>query len=373
MHIGLLTADLTLRHGWAHYSLSVAQALRRAGIELTIIAPQGSPGLDDADVPVYPILPTVDPLAGRMLARQLALLTRVRRALSGCDAVHSAVELFAPLAALVAGRRPLVITGHGTYVRLPGRPFPSGAIYGWAFRRGTLVCVSRYTADEARRALPAARTVVIPNGIDAARFAAVEPIPHPYPTVISVGAIKARKGTIPLIRAIARARERVPDLRAYLVGSLTAEPEYARAARAEIDRLGLGEVVQLTGRIGDEDLLALYARADVFALPSINVDGKFEGYGLALLEASAAGLPVIGSRGCGAEDAVVDGETGLLVPQMNGDQPNEALAAALVTLLTDRERAARMGAVGRARAQAQTWDRHAAALLALYQQPGARR
>jgi len=122
----------------------------------------------------------------------------------------------------------------------------------------------------------------------------------------------------------------------------------------------------LTERFSQIELMALYARADVFALPSINVDGKFEGYGLALLEASAAGLPVIGSRDCGAEDAVVEGETGLLVPQTTGDQLNEALVEALVALLTDRDRAARMGAAGRARAQAQTWDRHAAALIALY-------
>ncbi|MCS7072343.1 MAG: glycosyltransferase family 4 protein, partial [Anaerolinea sp.] len=320
-----MTADLTYRHGWAHYSLSVARALHRTGVDLLVIAPQGSPAIDDIDihVPVYPILPTVDPLARRMLARQLALVPHVRRLLRTCDAVHSAVELFAPLAALAAGRRPLVITGHGTYVRLPRRPFPSGAIYRWAFQRGTLACVSRYTAGEARRALPGVRTVVIPNGIDADRFASVEPVPHPHPTVISVGAVKARKGTLPLIRALARVRTHVPDVRAYIVGSLTAEPDYVRAVQAEIDRLELSAVVRLTGRIDQQELLALYAQADVFALPSVNVDGKFEGYGLALLEASAAGLPVIGSRDCGAEDAIVDGETGLLVPQARGDQPDE--------------------------------------------------
>lgn len=370
MRVGFLTADLTFRHGWAHYSLSVARALLRAGVDLTVIAPQGSPALDDADVPVYPILPTVDPLGSQMLARQIALTPRVRRLLHGCDAVHSAVELFAPLAALAAGPRPLVITGHGTYVRLPDRPFPAGAVYRRAFLRSTMACVSRYTADEVRRILPQARTVVIPNGIDAERFSDIEPIPHAHPTVISVGAIKARKGTIPLIRAIARVRERVPDVRGYIVGSLTAEPDYARAAQAEIERLELNDVVELTGRIGHDELMTLYAQADVFALPSINVDGKFEGYGLALLEASAAGLPVIGSRDCGAEDAVVEGETGLLVPQVIGDQPNEALAEALAALLTDRDRAGRMGAAGRERALAQTWDRHAAALIALYRTGG---
>jgi len=366
MRIGLLAADLTFRHGWAHYSLSVARALTAAGAAITVLMPEDAPLVED--VPALSILPSVDPLARRLLAKQLRLIPSVRRTLDGCTVIHSLIELYAPLAAAVTGTRPLFITGHGTYVRLPQRSFPAGAIYGWAFRRGTLVCVSAYTADAAARALPDVRTIVNPNGVDVERFAGVTPIAHPHPTVISVGAIKARKGTIPLIRALAVVRERVPDVRGCLVGSLTAEPDYARAAQAEIERLGLADQVTLTGRISHAELLTLYASADVFALPSVNIDGKFEGYGLALLEASAAGLPVIGSRECGAESAVEDGVTGLLIPQQDAET---ALAAALIELLTDRERAARLGAAGRRKAAASTWQRHAAALIDLYRAAGA--
>ena len=142
------------------------------------------------------------------------------------------------------------------------------------------------------------------------------------------------------------------------------EPATVDRVRTAICELNLSGTVELLGRVPDAELLRLYATADVFALPSVNVDWKFEGYGLALIEASAAGLPVIGSLDCGAEDAVQDGVTGLLVPQRD----EAALTAALVRLLTDRSTAAALGAAGRAWAATQTWDQAAQALITLYQE-----
>ncbi|MDP1125088.1 glycosyltransferase, partial [Klebsiella pneumoniae] len=79
--------------------------------------------------------------------------------------------------------------------------------------------------------------------------------------------------------------------------------------------LGLAECVHLPGQVSEEELRGWYQHADVFALPSLTVGEKFEGFGLAFLEASACGLPVIGTTGSGVAEAVRDGETGLLVPQ----------------------------------------------------------
>jgi len=100
----------------------------------------------------------------------------------------------------------------------------------------------------------------------------------------------------------------------------------------------------------------------VFALPSLTVGEKFEGFGLVFLEASACGLPVIGTTGSGVAEAVLDGETGLLVPQ--GDVP--ALAEAITRVLTDDDLRARLGAAGRAYAQTQDWAQVAAHVAALY-------
>jgi phosphatidylinositol alpha-1,6-mannosyltransferase len=115
--------------------------------------------------------------------------------------------------------------------------------------------------------------------------------------------------------------------------------------------------------VPEATLLAWYGAADVFALPARDVGGRFEGFGLVYLEAGAAGLPVIGTTGCGAEDAIHDGVTGLLLPP---SQVTDALPGAIIALLSDPARAARMGAAGRAWARTQTWARAAQQTLALY-------
>ncbi len=356
LHVGLLTSNLTHRHGWGHYSLSLIQALQRAGVRLTVIAARNSSPLDGVEV--LPILPTIDPLESRMLAHQLRALPQARAALCDCDLIHSTIEPYAPLAALIAGSRPLLITGHGSYVlSAQRRRFPAGALYGWAYRRGLMVCVSQYTARAAEQAMPGVRTAVVNNGVDFARFGAVE---HGGGGgVLAVGAVKARKGVIELVRAMAQ----LPGVRCVIVGSLTMEPAYVVRVRDEIARLGLGDRVILTGRVADAELMQDYAEADVFVMASLNVGWKFEGFGLTLLEASAAGLPVIGTRDCGTEDAVIEGETGLLVAQ--SDLEHE-LAAAIRDLLADPARAAKLGAAGRAYARTQTWDRVAAQMIGLY-------
>ncbi len=356
LHVGLLTSDLTHRHGWGHYSLSLIQALQRAGVRLTVIAARNSPPLDG--VTLLPILPMIDPMPRRMLVQQLRALPETRVALRDCDLIHSTIEPYAPLAALAAGSRPLIITGHGSYVvTAQRRRFPVGALYGWAYRRGLMVCVSHYTAHAAESATPGIKTAVVNNGVDYERFGAVEHVGGGG--VLTVGAVKARKGVIELVRALAQ----LPDARCTIVGSLTMEPAYADRVRAEIARLNVGDRITLTGRVADADLLAYYAQADLFVMASLNVGWKFEGFGLTLLEASAAGLPVIGTRDCGAEDAVIEGETGLLVGQSDLEHD---LAAAIRDLLADSARAAQLGVAGRDYARAQTWDRVAAQMIGLY-------
>lgn len=362
MRIGVLSADLTHRHGWAHYSASLIAALKRAGADMRVVTTTDSPPYDAIEA--ARMLPPVDPMGRGLLARLAAAYPAARAYLSDCDAIHALIEPFAPLASWIAAERPLFVTAHGSYARVD-RAYPrwSQPIYMRALRSATLIAVSRYTAAIAQGILPDVRAEIIPNGVDVERFARIERTTGHPPTVLFVGAVKARKGVDVLIRAMAHVRESIPDARLLIVGSLDAEPDCAAAARALAAELGLADAVTFAGRVSDADLLSAYAAADAFALPSLNVGWKFEGFGLALLEASAAGLPVIGSRDCGAADAVQDGVTGLLVGQ--GDV--EGLAGAIIRLLRDRELAHKMGAAGRAFAAAHTWDTAAARLIALYE------
>lgn len=356
LRIGLLAADLTHKHGWAHYCLSLVQALTNAGVRVTVVAARNSPLVEGINL--LPILPAVDPMDGGMLAAMLRALPQVRAALKDCDLIHAAVEPYAPLGALVAGRRPLVVTGHGSYVLAPEqRRFPVGALYAWAYRRGLMVCVSHYTARMAERAAPGVRTRVVNNGVDFEHFGAVEHVGGGG--VLCVGAVKGRKGTLELVQAMAH----VPNARCVIVGSVDTEPDYVQQVRDEIARLGVGDRVTLAGRVSAAELMRFYAEADVYALASKNVGWKFEGYGLSLLEASAAGLPVIGTTDCGAEDAVRDGETGLLVAQNDLER---GLPEAIRRLLDDKDLARGMGANGRAFARERTWTQVAGEMLDIY-------
>lgn len=170
------------------------------------------------------------------------------------------------------------------------------------------------------------------------------------PTVISVSRLVRRKGQDVLLEAWPRVLAAVPDARLVLVGVGPMLDRLSRAATAP----SLRGSVRLTGYLPRPELAAALAGADVFVLPCRDDRGglQTEGLGLAILEASAAGLPVVVGRSGGTGDAVRDGRTGLLV---RAEDPAE-LSAALVELLLDPDRARAMGRAGRRWvAEAWTW------------------
>ncbi|MAS32486.1 MAG: hypothetical protein CL610_00680 [Anaerolineaceae bacterium] len=366
MHIGLLTADLTHTHGWAHYCRSLIEALQALGVKMTVVASRSGPDLPGAAV--HRLLPDTNPMEKYLLPKVLRDTPQIGRLLKDCDLVHAMIEPYAPAGAWIAAGRPFLVTAHGSYIDLLTRRRPPvGNIYRWAFARANpLVCVSRYTAKVIQQTLPDTPTMVIPNGIDPARFADLPQngVEKTGPTVLSVGAVKMRKGTLELVRSMATVRETIPNVQCIVIGSLDAAPGYTQQVEAEIQLLGLQDCVHLLGHVPEATKLAWYGAADVFALPSMNVGRKFEGFGLTYLEASAAGLPVIGTHDCGAEDAIQHDITGLLVPQSG---VTAALADAIISLLKNPQRAAQMGIAGRAWAQTATWDAAARHYLKLYE------
>jgi glycosyltransferase involved in cell wall biosynthesis len=145
------------------------------------------------------------------------------------------------------------------------------------------------------------------------------------------------KGLVDLVRAFAVLRSEVKDARLVIAGSGLQRP----LLEQEVDRLGQTSAVDFLG--WRCDLLQLLPTWDVFAQASLE-----EGFGIAALEAMAAGLPVVATRVGGVPELVKDGETGWLVPR--GDV--QALAARLRALLLDPDRRFTMGAAARARAEA---------------------
>jgi glycosyltransferase involved in cell wall biosynthesis len=163
--------------------------------------------------------------------------------------------------------------------------------------------------------------------------------------VLAVGSINPRKAFPLLVEALAALAD--IEWRLTIAGSLTLAPAAVEELRQAIDRLRLSGRVTLTGALGDDQLDALYASADVFAMSSL-----FEGYGMALTEALTRGLPIVTSRGGAAAETVPDAAALKAPPGDVG-----ALSAALRRVMTDGALRRRMAdASWAAAALLPTWD-----------------
>ncbi|MFP3938681.1 MAG: glycosyltransferase family 4 protein [Thermoanaerobaculia bacterium] len=292
----------------------------------------------------------------RTVARLVRLLRRHRVELVHTH--HPLDRLYAGLAARIAGV-PVVITLHNTTP--PSRParglrrrlgLASTGSLGdrWTVRTAArFVAVSEAVlrAQAAYLGVPPERTVVVHPGVDSEEIA--RPVPEPElralrtaldlgtgPVLLHVGRLHEQKGQEHLVTAMPRILGRHPDAALLIAG----EGEERPRLETLIHRLGLERSVRLLGH--RSDVSALLALADLFVFPSVHK----EGLPVAVVEASAAGLPVVAARTAPLEEAVEDGVTGLLVPPRDSG----ALAAAACRLLGDPDRRSAMGRAGRRRA-----------------------
>jgi len=367
MRVCYLASSLHPSDGWGRYARELLAAAPAAGIEPVLVTARSGAGEPLAQLERYDLLPPV--LERRFeLPRSLLHAAAVRRVARRCELVHVLVEPWLPLAALAVPRRtPLVQTAHGSWAVHPlRRPLVRRVFARALARTDLLVCQSTMTRDAVHRLAPLRRCEVIAGGVDAARFAGPSGPPPPawptgFPVVLSVGALKPRKGHEIALAAFAQAAAEHPDLHWVVIGGRTAGSAYADDLQRRTGELGLGARVHWLTGISDEALVACYRQATVFMLLPVPHAGSFEGLGLVYLEAAAAGVPAVGTHGSGAADAVVDGVTGLLVP------PDDAAAAAALTrLIGDPDLRGRLGAAGRAHAAEVSWTRLAGSLAERY-------
>ncbi|MDQ1698292.1 MAG: phosphatidyl-myo-inositol dimannoside synthase [Frankiaceae bacterium] len=282
----------------------------------------------------------------------------------GCTSVWFGAA--APLGLLApalrrAGAQRIVATTHGHEVgwsmlpaarRLLRRIGASVDVvtYLGEFTRGHLAgALGRY-ADRLARLAPGVDATVFRPGRGVAVRASLGL--DGRPVVVCVSRLMPRKGQDVLLRALPMIRESVPDAALLLVGGGPSRGDLERY----VDRAGLRELVVLTGSVPAAELPSYYGAGDVFAMPCRSRLGGLdvEGLGMVYLEAAACGLPVVAGRSGGAPDAVRDGETGVVV---DGRSVGE-VAAAVTSLLADRERAGAIGARGRDWVEREwSWDR----------------
>jgi glycosyltransferase involved in cell wall biosynthesis len=269
---------------------------------------------------------------------------------AGVDVVHLHVGVLAQFAqgaaqALVRAGVPLVVTVHSLWGPATGLFRVADLLVRWGEWPVVLTAVSEAAARPVRAALRGRTEVgVLPNGIDVGEWR-VDPVPRPPGEVVVASAMRLapRKRPLPLLEALREVHVGLPSrirLRAVVAG----DGPQRRAMERYRDRHDL-RWVELPGRLGAAQLRDLYARADVYAAPAV-----LEAFGIATLEARAAGLPVVARAGTGVEEFVTDGVEGLLAPS------DGTFAAALHRLVADPALRTRMAAHNRAVPPAVGWD-----------------
>jgi phosphatidylinositol alpha-mannosyltransferase len=228
--------------------------------------------------------------------------------------------------------------------RLDGRIFVSEAVRDY---------ITRYFPGD---------YVLIPNGIDCARFASpdiqpIEKFNDGRPNILFVGRMDKRKGFRYLIRAYPYIKAAISDVRLLVVGAFSDREKAPFIRYAHTHNL---HGVHFIGYVPPEEMPRYYHTATIFCAPSTG----FESFGVILLEAMAAGLPIVASDIAGYHEVVEQDVEGLLLPP--GDE--QSLARAVIDLLRDPERRAKMSEAGRRKAAQYDWDIIARRVLTYYEQ-----
>jgi glycosyltransferase involved in cell wall biosynthesis len=355
------------RGGIATFTEEIAKASASLGYDVEVWA-QSAPPAVEKDWPFrlrrLPLKGTHDLMCQFRLAWQLV---RERRRLR-----YATVYLPEPgpmlammLLQFFRAFRPhrLILTFHGSEIlRFARNPFTR-----WYTRRlircaARISTLSHYTQDLLFTHFPEAegKTFLTPGALRAdfavvpaaASAAAKDRI-----VVLTVGRLHPRKGQLLTLQALqALAPEFRRQIEYWLVGSQSKE-NYEPALRTAAAQSDFP--VRFFGDVPDDELSAIYDRADIFAMTSVNHGDSVEGFGLVYLEAAAHGLPVVAHTVGGVSEAVDDGVTGLLVPPHRPAQ----LTAAFEKLITDESLRRRLGEAGRVWASRNCWTESAAALF----------
>jgi glycosyltransferase involved in cell wall biosynthesis len=275
-------------------------------------------------------------LAGHLLWLPAAcrVATLVER--GGFERVHGAWAHFPGTVAYLAARltgRPFSFSAHAGADLYRTRAFLPQKVRAAGF---VAACVEGNAALLRDLAGPGAHVEWIAHGVDLTRFDGAGRAPDPEPSLLAVGRLSPPKGFDDAIRALARPALRGTGATLWIVGDGPERGALETLARAS----GVAERVRFFGALTHEELLPLYRRAWLLVAPSrVLANGRRDGIPNVIVEAMAMGLPCVGTRAGGIEEAIVPGETGALAPPRDPD----ALAGAIATLLADRPGLERMG------------------------------
>ncbi len=270
----------------------------------------------------------------------------------------------------ISGFRPrrLVLTVHGSEIlRFHGNPLIRLLTRRLIDHAAKVSVLTRFTRDLLCRHFPNARskTILSPGALRRALSNAglVSPSPSVLPpkngrlVILTVGRLHPRKGQHHTLRALQMLPPELHQQIEYWLVGTRGRGSFEKQLRAAAARVSFP--VHFLGNIPNHELGAVYRRADIFAMTSLNLGMSVEGFGLVYLEASAHGLPVVAHHVGGVPEAVIDGATGLLAP---AGSPG-LLAATFEKLIRDPALRRRLGEAGRDWARRNTWEESARLLF----------
>lgn len=360
MNILIITKTTQPNSGWGRYSKEVVRELRAQGETVVVLAESGERNAS--------LRPGHGPLS------LLLNSYKARAAARSADIVHALdawpLSIYGLFAVLGTRRKQLYINGVGTYSVPPKRISLKRFLMRAAYRRSKHVfCISAYTQMRIRQQLPftcplsvvtlGATKLPQPDADTLAEVRRRHRIEPDAEIVLTVGEIKDRKGQLDTFRAILDLRKARPKLVYVMLGN-DGDPLYIEAikqAAAEAHAQDAYRIV--TDASSDMLLAAWFAMADIFVLASNNEGDHFEGFGLVFLEAGQFGVPGIGTKNCGIEDAIVDGVTGMLVPQRD----SRAIEVAIETVMKKR---GEFGTAARAFSETFSWQKTVEAYRCAY-------
>ncbi len=286
--------------------------------------------------------------------------------------VHSLVDFpYASLGFRIARKRhlPFIFSAVGTYSVAPFGNWIDKRLFMPAYMNATrILAISYFTAQAMQEAAGYSRSVDVLYSPAAEPKRPVSPLPT-FPelpvsarVILSIGPLKERKGMDILIRALPHVLKVVPAAHIVIVAAYGDVQKYDALARS----CGVSGHLSIMDAVTTEKLFFLFERSEVFAMTPRRIGDEFEGYGLVYTEAGWHAKPVIASRSGGAPEAVIDGKTGILVPE------NDELktARALIAVLQDGAYAARLGRGGYDLALSRCIAAYAGAVVRLYGSQG---
>ncbi len=329
MKVLAIAETLRIQSGWGRYAKSVIDQYKAKGITYTIVTARAKEKTGEEDY-ILPPQTKVGFIKNLFLTRRLA---------KDCDIVH-AYDVW-PYAvygwfAVLGTKKRLFITGVGTYTIAPFNYFLKGLFAGFACRRAEKIfSIADYTKKRLLERISLNNIVTVFWGAsdlpaltsdEIAGFAKQFNVPlERHPRIVTVGQIKYRKGQFDTVRAVAKIRNKYPTILYTIVGSDEDARYIGEIKKFVAENKMEDNVLLIHNANGNKALTFFYSTADVFAMNSNNDGDHFEGFGLVFLEAEQFGKPVIGSSGCGIEQALEDGYNGYLTRQSDIDDIAEKL------------------------------------------------